>query len=260
VGSIAAFGATSAHAAPTVLDHCTGNFSVASIKNPLNGLGIVNTETNVKISAKSVGAATCATGGLLSTAGPIDSASFKASIVGFASCDTSLTPPGLPPSGKFGFTQAAGTVKSGGYLRFASIDPTGAVYFSDVVAVHGMMVKGPYAGTDVDGTIFQNPTVKDKTVGPAFGPFTGLDVNPFDSLTIGASCLSGTPAGFLLGNDNHGGACTVVGKGCVLESTNITTTLVGDGTSLLESVSGGALVTGAAGGTTPAQGLTFSVY
>jgi hypothetical protein len=243
---------------PTTLDHCTGNFSVASIKNPLNGLGLVNSETNVKISAKSVGAATCQPTGMLSAAGPIDPASFKASIVGNASCDTSLTPPGLPPSGKFGFTQGVGTVKSGGYLRFASIDPTGAVYYADVVAVHGIMVKGPYAGTDVDGTLSQDPTVKDKTV-PAvtYGPFVGYDVNPFDSLGIGASCLSGTSTGFLLGNDNHGATCTLVGKGCVAIGTDIKTTLVGDGTSLLEPT---GLVNGAGGGVTPAQGLTFSVF
>jgi hypothetical protein len=261
-GGIAAIGASSATAAPTVVDHCTNTYSVAAIKNPVNGLGIVNTETAVKISTKPVNAPTCtgAPGALLTAAGPIDAGSFKTSIAGFASCDTSLLPPGLPPSGKFGFSQAGTTLKTGGYLRFASVDPTGSIYYSDVVGIHGMIIKGPYAGVDLDGTVFQNPTFKDKTVGATFGPFVGFDVNPFDSLVIGGSCLAGTSAGNLLFNDNHGDCTDPLSKNCVLAPTDIKLTLVGDGTSLLESVSGGALVTGAGGGNNPATGLTFSIF
>ncbi len=133
--------------------------------------------------------------------------------MGFASCDTTLTPPGLPPSGKIGFTQSGGTVKDQGYVRFASIDPTGSTYFQDVIGVHGLLTKGPFAGADIDGSLSQNPTVKDKTLPSGVSPgalgnydsFTGLDVNAFDSLEIGASCLSGTSAGNLLFNNGLSG-------------------------------------------------------
>lgn len=260
VGGIAAIGAQSASAAPpapspTVVDHCTNNFAIAQIKNPTAVVptGIVNTLTNVKIGTKATGAPSCV--GAFTGAGAIDAASFKTSIVGEASCNTALTPP-APPVGKFGFTQGAGTVKEQGYLRFASIDPTGVYFYSDVVNLHGFIAKGPAAGLDVDGSVFQNPTVKDKTL-PQDPRFPGYDVNPFDSLEIGASCLSGTSAGNLLFNDGSGATCTTK---CKPIATNIQLTLVGDGTSILEAFNGGVLILGAGGGNHPAEGITFSVY
>jgi hypothetical protein len=263
VGSIAAVGASSAHAAPTVIGACHNNNAVAGIKNTVTGAGLVNTLPPVgqadKIGVKSVNAPTC-----VGAVAGVDASSLKASIVGSASCDTSLTPP-FPPSGKLGFTQAGGTVKDAGYVRFASIDPTGSIYYQDVIGLHGIMTKGPIAGADIDGSLSQNPTVKDKTLpsgslpgalGP-YGSFTGYDVNAFDSLAIGGSCLAGSSSGILLLNDGSGAPCVAPGKGCIAAPTAITTTLVADGPSLLE---GTGLVTGAGGGTTPAQGLVFSVY
>jgi hypothetical protein len=241
----------------TTLGTCTGLNAVATIKNTVTGAGLTNTlpptGQSDKISVKSINAPACSGPSFTAPGTAIDSASLKASIVGAESCNTSL-PPSFPPNGKLGFTQGVGTVKDGGYVRFSANDPT-KNYFADVVSVHGIMVKGPLAGVDLDGTLSQDPTVKDKTV-PAvqYGAFTGLDVNPFDSAMIGASCLSGTSSGNLLFNDNLSG-----GTKPVAVPTAITTTLVGDGSSLLD----GAGLAPPADHThpgVPAAGLTFSVY
>jgi len=250
-----------ANAAPppslgTIIGGCSGQQSVAKLKVVATGLGIDNTMQNTKISLKAVvgGEGTCNLG-----AGPIvpDVGSFKASLTGFASCNTALLPPpgGLPPNGKFGVSFAAGLVKAQAYTRIASTDGT---YNADVVGAHGMFTKGPLAGADVDGTLYQNPTIKDKTVpggappaaflGP-FGAFLGVDVNGFDSGQIGASCLAGASAGIVFYNDGHGATLAIP----VPDPTAITMTLVGDGPSLLEAY-------GLVGGLADATGLTFSIY
>jgi hypothetical protein len=181
--------------------------------------------------------------------------SLKASVAGQASCNTSLTPapPALPASGKLGWTAAAGTLKEQGYIRFAASDPT-VNYYQDEISVHGIMVKGALAGADVDGGLFQNPTVKDKTVGATFESFTGVDMNPVDGLLIGASCQAGTSAGALSFNNGLGGA-----KGPVAAPTAISLTMVGDGPSLLETTGALAGKLGACPCAT-APGLTFSAF
>jgi hypothetical protein len=227
---------------------CTGQQMLAKIRNVTTGLGLDNTSQNVKISMKAVtgGDGTCTVG----TASPAvpDPKSFKVAVTGFASCDVGATSAGLPPVGKLQFSFGGGAVKLQAYARIASTDPV-IGYASDVIGVHGFFAKGPLAGADVNGTLYQNPTIKDKSVGPTFGAFpAGLDVNPFDSAIIGAGCVSGTSAGTLLFNDG-GGASLVP---AVQAPTTITQTLVGDGPSLLQ---GAGFVSGAS-----ASGLSFSIY
>lgn len=252
VGGLAAF-AVPAHAAitPTVIGACTGAEALASIKTDA-GTGITNVLQNSKISVKSITGQTMTCSGLLAGDGAVDPGSLKSSIAGSASCDTSLTPP-FPPSGKIGWSAAGGTVKEQGYVRFAGSDPA-INYYVDVINVHGLITKGAVAGADIDGGLFQNPTVKDKTTGATFGAFTGVDMNPADDLIIGASCQFGTSAGALSFNNGLGGA-----KGPVAAPTAITLTMVGNGLSNLESTGAVAGKIGACP-CVQAPGLIFSVY
>jgi hypothetical protein len=232
---------------------------LAGIKTA-DGLGLNNTLLAVKISIKSTptGAMTCT--GLPAADGAVVPGSFKGTLgnglTSQASCDTSLVSTALPPAGKFGWSGALG--KEQGYARLSAGDPT-INYFADVVSTHGLITKGAMAGVDVDGTLFQNPTVKDKTL-PTAGTWVGVDTNAQDSFFIGASCQTGGSAGTLAFNNGLGGKG---GLGSVPAPTRITLTLVGDGASLIEPIL--QLVAPASAGKlgpcpcVPAGGLVFSV-
>jgi hypothetical protein len=238
---------------------CAGIRALAGIKTA-DGLGLDNTLRAVKISIKSTptGAMTCS--GLPAADGAVVPGSFKATLgnglTSEASCNTALVSTALPPAGKFGWAGAAGVEQ--GYARLTATNPT-INYFSDVVATHGIITKGAMAGVDVDGTLFQNPTVKDKTLTP-IAPWVGVDTNAQDSFFIGASCQTGGSAGTLAFNDGSGGKG---GLGSVPAPTRVTLTLVGDGTSLIDPIV--QLVAPATAGKlgpcpcVPAGGLAFSV-
>ena len=256
VGGIAVAAAPSAMAAP--IGACTGGQQLAGIKTP-DGLGLNNTLKVVKIGIKSnlSNAMTCS--GAPAAAGPVDAGTFKATLgngtTSEASCDTTLVSTALPPAGKVGWTQQTGVVVNQGYIRLSATDPT-KNYYSDVVGVHGIMTKGPLAGVDVDATVWQNPTVKDKTL-PVAGSWVGVDTNAQDSFLIGASCQTGGSAGDLSFNNGLGGV-----KGPVAAPTNVTLTLVGDGLSFIDPILPLVSPTPGKLGACPcvaASGLLFSV-
>jgi hypothetical protein len=260
VGGIAAAAVPASAVNPpaTAVASCTGEQALAAIKTAA-GTGITNTLQTSKISVKSLAtvAPTCnysaGFGGGAVDGAAVVAGSLKSSISGQASCNTALipAPPALPASGKIGWL--AGIAKEQGYVRFAASDPT-VNFYQDVVSLHGLMTKGALAGADIDGGVFQNPTVKDKTVGATFESFTGVDMNPVDGLIIGASCQAGASAGSLSFNNGLGGA-----KGPVAAPTAITSTMVGDGGSLLETTGALAGKIGACPCVT-APGLVFSAF
>jgi hypothetical protein len=226
---------------------------LAAIKSTA-GTGINNTNQQAKISIKSINGATCSAPTDSPLGAVIDSGTLKASFSGNLSCNAALAPPvgTLPASGKFGFAQAG--VVNRGYVRLTANDPA-INFFPDVVSVHGIMVKGPLAGADVNGTLSQDPTIKDKTTGsPAYGAFTGVDVNPSDVAQIATSCASGNSTGSLMFNSGVGGL-----KGPVPVPTSISLTMIADGTSLLERAGLVSPPNMSVPGV-PASGLSFSVF
>jgi hypothetical protein len=232
---------------------------VASVKTA-DGLGLDNTLRAVKISIKSTAAGAMTCSGLPAADGAIIPGSFKATLgnglTSEASCNTALVSANLPPAGKFGWAGAAGVEQ--GYARLSQGNPA-VNQFADVVNTHGIVTKGAMAGVDVDGSLFQNPTVKDKSL-PNVGNWVGVDTNAQDSFFIGASCQTGGSAGTLAFNDGSGGKG---GLGSVAAPTRVTLTLVGDGVSLIDPIV--QLVAPATAGKlgpcpcVPAAGLVFSV-
>jgi hypothetical protein len=193
----------------------------------------------------------------------------------------------LPPNGKFALDLNGGIQA---YLRIGGYDQLGPNYFADVIAFHGIVVKGLMAGVDVNATLFQTPTLKDKTVGqPEFHGFEalGYDVNAQDDVGIGQLCASGNPVDNTnLVQYNNGGAgakdpinapcdgilfgIAVAPPGTVGNAANqcvgkpvaipnrISITMVGDGPSLLDP----NVPTGVLGNCpcAPADGIHFSIY
>jgi hypothetical protein len=184
VGTIGVVAAPAAHA--VTIGSCSGISAIGKAKGVLDGLGLDNTQKQVKVSVKS----TAGSGGTCSVGGPplpIDAGGVKASLVGFASCDTSLTPPGMPLNGKIKVSAAGGAFAIQAYARFAG--QPDEINSPDYVDLKGTVIKGPIAGADFDATIWYNPTAKDKT--NLSGPFAGYNTDPVNSATLGAGCVAG---------------------------------------------------------------------
>jgi hypothetical protein len=267
LGSAAFIGGGTAHAAYVsnpVADFSGGAF-LGSAKTTglppgpgtVAGLGIGSSAETLKLSMK---ATTQESGNVYTQQGPapITVPDMKWALLGDEGCNQQ-SDGNLPPSGKVSFTISGLQIPlpQSGFVRITGYDPQGPNYFADVINFHGIVEKGTMAGVDINATLFQTPTVKDKSqvavptqnTVPDFMGFQalGYDTNPGDDVAIGQLCQGGGPvdaSNILQYNNNMGGA--KAGQqpcdGAIYGFTTLTTPVVAPAGSVLTAPATNACV------------------
>jgi hypothetical protein len=187
---------------PIELFRCSGQRALAKAK-VIDGsaAGIVAAQKRVKLTARMVagGEGTCTFDN--STVIP-DSFGMSFSLTGTATCNPVAELSGMPPFGKIkiSITALGESFRLQGFIQLRNHPNDQA---PDVYSVRGILSKGALAGADIDGSLWLDGTIKDKT--NTTGGFAGYDVNPVDLAIMFASCTDSYSYGNLELTDGSDG-------------------------------------------------------